>query len=66
MKRRKHRLYIDVTYSTLVEYREAAKGLQLTLDSRLDLQKKPVWAHHNSPYIDKVTVTEIRNVWKYS
>jgi hypothetical protein len=34
MKKRKHRFYIDVTYSKPVEYRLAAKGLILTLGLR--------------------------------
>jgi hypothetical protein len=59
MKRRKHRLYIDVTYSKPVEYRKAAKGLELTL-GKLDLDKEPVWLYDNSPYIDKLKVTEVR------
>jgi hypothetical protein len=57
MKKRKHRLYIDVTYSQPVGMRDAAKGLQLTLE-RLDLDKTPVWLYDNSPYIDKLTITE--------
>ena len=61
MLRRKHRLYIDVVYSKYVTQREAAKGLQLVLGSRLDLQAAPVWAVDNSPYIDKLTVVEKRS-----
>jgi hypothetical protein len=56
--RRKHRLYIDVTYSSPVARRDAAKGLQMVLNERLDLQAKPVWAYDNTPYIDKVNITE--------
>ncbi len=58
MKKRKHRLYIDVTYSSAVGQREAAKGLRLVLDDRLDLASKPVWLYDNSPYIDKLVITE--------
>jgi len=58
MKKRKHRLYIDVTYSRPVGMREAAKGLDLVLRERLDLQKAPVWDYDNAPYIDKLVVTE--------
>lgn len=57
-KYRKHRFYIDVTYSKPVGYREAAKGLSLILSERLDIESKPVWAYDNSPYIDKLTITE--------
>jgi hypothetical protein len=58
MKQRKHRFYIDVTYSKPVEYREAAKGLSLTLDNKLDLTASPVWAYDTSPYIDKLVIVE--------
>jgi uncharacterized protein (DUF1919 family) len=61
MKKRKHRFYIDVTYSKPVEYRLAAKGLILTLDNKLDLDANPVWAYDNSPYINKLVVTEKRS-----
>lgn len=60
MLRRKHRFYIDVTYSSPIEMRNAAKGLQLVLDDRLDLEAKPVWLTDNSPYIEKLTITEMR------
>ena len=56
--RRKHRLFIDVTFSSAVSRRDATKGLQLVLDSRLDLAAKPVWAYDKSPYVDKLTVLE--------
>lgn len=58
--RRKHRLFIDITFSHAISMRDAAKGLQLVLDTRLDLQANPVWAHDASPYIDKLTVVEKR------
>lgn len=41
--KRKHRFYIDVTYSRPIAMRDAAKGLDLVLRERLDLQKAPVW-----------------------
>lgn len=56
--RRKHRLYIDVTFSKPITRRDAKYGLQLVLDTRLDLAAKPVWAHDNSPYIEKLSVLE--------
>ena len=58
MTRRKHRLYIDVTYSSKLTRRDAAKGLQLFLDSNLDIAKKPVWLYDNSPYLDKLQIVE--------
>ena len=58
MTKRKHRLYIDVTYSCPLTQREAAKGLQMTIDDRLDLAKGPVWFYDNSPYIDKIKIVE--------
>ena len=61
MKKRKHRFYIDVTYSSPIAMRDAAKGLDLVLRERLDLQRAPVWAYDHSPYIDKLTVTEMRH-----
>jgi len=62
--RRKHRLYIDVTYSKAVSYREAAKGLQWLLDWRLDLDKRPVWAYDGAPYVDKLTIVEVSDASK--
>jgi len=56
--RRKHRLYVDVTFSSPVSRRKAAYGLRLVLDDRLDLQAKPVWAYDGSPYIDKLSIKE--------
>jgi hypothetical protein len=56
--KRKHRLYIDVTFSSPVSRRDATKGLQLVLKSRLDLEANSVWAYDKSPYIDKLTVIE--------
>lgn len=56
--KRKHRLYVDVVFSKYITQREAAKGLQLILDERLDLQRAPVWAHEASPYIDRITIVE--------
>ena len=61
MIRRKHRLYIDVVYSKYVTTRDAAKGLQLVLNERLDLQAGPVWLCDNSPYIEKLTIVERRS-----
>jgi hypothetical protein len=58
MTRRKHRLYIDVTYSSKLPPREAAKGLQLFLDSHLDLAKCPVWTYYDSLYIEKLQIVE--------
>lgn len=62
MKRKKHRLVIEVTTSSAISERDAAKGLQLVLDGRLDLQASPIWAHDKSPYIDKLTVKEFSRV----
>lgn len=61
MLKRKHRFYIDVTYSNAIEMRKAAKGLQLVIDRWLDVDDKPVWLTDNSPFIDKVIVTEMRH-----
>ena len=55
----KHRFYIDVTFSKPLSYREACKGLSLVLDTRLDLDAKPIWLADNSPYINKLSVSEI-------
>lgn len=58
--KRKHRLYIDVAYSKPLFMREALKGLRLVLEERLDLQKAPVWLYHDSPYIDKLSLVELK------
>lgn len=55
--RRKHRLFIDVTFSSAVSRRDAAKGLQLALDGS-SITFKPVWLYEKSPYIDKLVVLE--------
>ena len=63
MLRRKHRLYIEVTYSKSVTQRDAAKGLQMILDAQLDLGQAPrgsVWFYSGSPCIDKLKVVERR------
>lgn len=57
--KRKHRLFIDVTYSKPLSTRKAATGLAMVLRERLDLMAKPVWAYDGSPYIDKLIVTEV-------
>ena len=54
---RKHRIYVDVTFSNSLTKRNAAQGLRLVLE-RLDLDKAPIWAYHNSPYVDKIIVLE--------
>ena len=58
--RRKHRLYVDVTFSQGVSSRDAAKGLQLIIDWRLDLAASPVWDYEGSPYVDKISIVEKR------
>lgn len=60
MKRRKHRLYVDITVSEAMSKRRAAKALRLMLD-RIDLQAQPIWAHEKSPYCDKLVVVEPRS-----
>lgn len=55
--RRKHRLFIDVTFSSPITPRDAAKGLQLVLDNS-DIDKRPVWSSDGSPYISKLNVVE--------
>lgn len=55
-KCRKHRLVIEVTTSSAITEADAVRGLQLVLDSRLDLQASPIWANDRSPYVDKLTV----------
>lgn len=62
MKRKKHRLVIEVTTSSAITERDAVLGLQLVLDERLDLQASPIWAHDKSPYIDKLTVKALSRV----
>ncbi len=62
MKRKKHRLVIEVTTSSPVTEREAVAGLQLVLDTRLDLASHPVWVRDNSPYIDKLNVKAFSRV----
>jgi hypothetical protein len=62
MKRRKHRLVIEATFSSPITERDAVHGLQLVLDDRLDIQKAPVWARANSPYLDKLTVKAFTRV----
>jgi hypothetical protein len=56
--RHKHRVYVDIIVSAPMTRRDAAKGLQLVLDERLDLEKAPIWAYDNSPYINKLRVVE--------
>ena len=58
--KRKHRVYVDVTYSSAVTHGDAVKGLQELFDSRLDLARAPVWGYLNSPYCDKIVVVERR------
>jgi hypothetical protein len=55
-KRKKHRLVIEVTTSSAITEADAVRGLQLVLDSRLDLERGPIWAYDRSPYVDKLTV----------
>lgn len=62
MKRKKHRLVIEITTSSAVTEAEAARGLQLVLDDRLDLQAAPIWESDRSPYIDKLTVKQFSRV----
>lgn len=61
MKRKKHRLVIEVTTSSPLTEADAARGLQLVLD-RLDLQAGPIWAYDRSPYIDKLKVKAFSRV----
>jgi len=56
MIRRKHRLYIDVTYSEPVTNREAAKALQLVLDG----QKERRVPQYVELYLSKIIVKEFR------
>lgn len=59
MKRRKHRFYIDVTFSRALELREAAKALGHAL-GRLNYSADPIYATKNLIYLDKLIVVEIR------
>lgn len=56
MKRKKHRLVIEVTTSSAITEGAAVRGLQLMLDDRLDLQAAPIWLYDSSPYVEKLTV----------
>lgn len=60
MKRRKHRLELDVTFSHAITRRMAAKGVQLVLDWRVDLGERPVWASKPAVYLEKVRAIEPR------
>lgn len=55
MKRRKHRLVLEVTISKPLTDDDAVRGLRLVL-SRLDLDASPIWSTDNSPYVDKIEV----------
>lgn len=61
-KQRKHRLVVEVTMSHPMTEERAAKGLQLVLDERLDLQAAPVWASLPKVYVDKLTVKQLSRV----
>lgn len=62
MKRKKHRLVIEVTTSSALTEAEAVRGLSLVLGERLDLQAAPIWTYDGSPYIDKLTVKSFSKV----
>lgn len=62
VKKRTHRLVVEVTFSSPVGEREAQRGLQLTL-SGVDLGAKPVWLYSNSPYLDKLVVKAFSRVY---
>ena len=59
--RRKWRLWIDVTASRPLTRRDAAKGLSLVLNERLDLDARPIWCSDPAVYFDKLTVVEPHN-----
>ena len=61
MKRKKHRLVIEVTTSKALTEADAVRGLQLVLD-RVDTDAQPIWLHDASPYIDKLTVKAFSKV----
>lgn len=56
-EKRKHRLLIDVTFSKPMNRRKAAKALQHFLDINADIGKA-IYAYDNSPYIDKLRISE--------
>lgn len=61
MKQRKHRLVVEFTTSHALTERDAAHGLALLLDTRLDLARAPIWA--TKPiYGEKVVVKEFTRV----
>ena len=59
MRRRKHRLYVDVTFSNPQTADDAARGLRIMLD-RLDLAAAPVWVSLPATYVDKLVVLNAR------
>ncbi len=60
-KAKKHRLVIEFTTSHPVTEGEAVRGLQLLLDTRLDLQKGPIWLTREV-YGEKLVVKSWRRV----
>jgi hypothetical protein len=62
MKRRKNRLVIEFTTSHPLTEKDAAKGLQLLLDRRLDTQAAPIWANALNIYADKIVVKSFSRV----
>lgn len=60
--KRKHRVIVEITTSKPLTEKDSVQALQLTLDSRLDLQRQPIWAYDNSPYINKLRVKAFSRV----
>jgi hypothetical protein len=60
--RRKNKVVIEITTSAAMTERDAVKALRLVLDTRLDLEKAPIWATDNSPHINKLAVKSFHRV----
>lgn len=58
MTKRKHRLYLDVTFNRRLSHREAAKATSAVL-RRLDMAAQAVYLSDPELYVDKLEVKEI-------
>lgn len=61
MKKRKHRLTIDVTFNRKLSYREAVKAFGMLL-SKFGLSDNPIYSGDEELYMDKMAVMEIRRL----
>lgn len=62
MKKRKHRLVIEVTVTRPITELHAASGLRNVLDD-LDLQRRPMWITAPPNYVEKLEVKTFSRVY---